>query len=240
MLGFATLQQNRVRFVSMLFVMNVSAIKSIEKQLKKQLKKKLKKQLKKQLKIMSRSRSSPLSESEKAFSPAGKTNVVLIGMPGSGKSTSGVLLAKSLGLSFLDTDLLIQQQAGALLQDLVDEEGFSGFIDIEETIVSRLEISKSVISTGGSVVYSEKAMSHFKDIGTVVYLEVSFPEITRRIQNISTRGIALKAGQNLEVLYNERLPLYRKHADITVYGDGKTIEELVTEIARYIQNGGPV
>jgi len=161
-------------------------------------------------------------------------------MPGSGKSTSGVLLAKSLGLSFLDTDLLVQQQAGTLLQDLVDEKGFSGFIDIEEKIVSRLETSQSVISTGGSVVYSEKAMSHFKEIGTVVYLEVSFPEITRRIQNISTRGIALKAGQNLETLYHERLPLYRKYADITVHGDGKTIEELVTEIAGLIRNDCPV
>ena len=186
------------------------------------------------------SRSSPSFGSKTAFLPVEKTNVVLIGMPGSGKSTSGVLLAKSLGLSFLDTDLLVQQQAGTLLQDLVDEKGFSGFIEIEEKIVSQLKASKSVISTGGSVVYSEKAMSHFKEIGTVVYLEVSFPEITRRIQNISTRGIALKAGQNLEVLYNERLPLYRKYADITVYGDGKTIEELVTEIAGCIQNRCPV
>jgi len=188
----------------------------------------------------SSSRSSTAFGSETAPFPVKKTNVVLIGMPGSGKSTSGVLLAKSLGLSFLDTDLLVQQQAGTLLQDLVDEKGFSGFIEIEEEIVSRLKAFKSVISTGGSVVYSEKAMSHFKEMGIVVYLEVSFPEITRRIQNISTRGIALKTGQNLEVLYNERLPLYRKYADITVYGDGKTIEELVTEIAGRVQNGCPV
>lgn len=189
---------------------------------------------------MSQSRSVILSGSETSVSPSGKTNIILIGMPGSGKSTSGVLLAKSLGLSFLDTDLLIQQREGTLLQDLVDEKGFSGFIEIEEKVVSRLEASKSVISTGGSVVYSEKSMSHFKSIGTIVFLDVSFPEIIRRIRNISTRGIALKAGQNLETLYDERLPLYRKYADITVHGDGKTIEEIVTEIAGCIQNGGLV
>lgn len=160
-----------------------------------------------------------------------KSNVVLIGMPGSGKSTSGVLLAKTLGLSFLDSDLLIQQQKGALLQDLVDQKGFSGFIDLEEKVVSRLEAANSVISTGGSVVYSDKIMSHLRNIGIIIFLDVSYPEIVRRIRNISTRGIALKSGQDLEALYGERLPLYRKYADLTVSGDDKSIEELVTEIA---------
>lgn len=170
------------------------------------------------------------------FNQSDTKNVVLIGMPGSGKSTSGVLLAKSLGLSFLDSDLLIQQQEGMLLQDLVDTAGFSGFIELEEKTVSNLKAADSVISTGGSVVYSEKSMAHLKEIGTIVYLRVSFPEILRRIQNISTRGIALKEGQSLEDLYEERRPLYEKYADITVSGDGKTIEELVTEIAEIIQN----
>ncbi|WNY28154.1 Shikimate kinase [Methanimicrococcus stummii] len=164
-----------------------------------------------------------------------KQNVVLIGMPGSGKSTSGVLLAKSLGLSFVDTDLLIQQQEGMLLQDLVDSAGFSGFIQIEEKIVSNLQASNSVISTGGSVVYGEKSMARLKEIGIVVYLDVSFPEIMRRIQNISTRGIALKENQSLGNLYEERRPLYEKYADITVSGDNKTIEELVTEIIEKIR-----
>ncbi|WNY23372.1 Shikimate kinase [Methanimicrococcus hongohii] len=163
-------------------------------------------------------------------------NVILIGMPGSGKSTSGVLLAKSLGLSFLDTDLLIQQQEGMLLQDIVDSAGFSDFIQIEENIISNLQASNSVISTGGSVVYGEKSMNRLKEIGTIVYLDVSFPEIMRRIQNISTRGIALKSGQSLENLYEERRPLYERYADITVSGDNKTIEELVTETAEKIQN----
>ncbi|MBZ3935117.1 shikimate kinase [Methanimicrococcus blatticola] len=162
-------------------------------------------------------------------------NIILIGMPGSGKSTSGILLAKSLGLSFMDTDLLIQQQEGMLLQDLADSAGFSGFIEIEEKIISQIQVSKCVISTGGSVVYGEKSMAHLKDIGIIVFLDVTFPEIMRRIQNISTRGIALKEGQSLENLYEERRPLYEKYADITVSGDGKTIEELVTEIAENLQ-----
>jgi len=164
-----------------------------------------------------------------------KTNVILIGMPGSGKSTSGILLAKTLGLSFLDSDLLIQQQEGTLLQELVNQKGFFGFVEIEERIVSNLSAAHCVISTGGSVVYSEKSMNHFQKIGIIVYLDVSFSEIMRRIQNISTRGIALKDGQSLENLYDERLPLYQKYADLTVSGDGKTIEELVTEIAEKLQ-----
>jgi Shikimate kinase len=170
-----------------------------------------------------------------AVSPLEKTNVILIGMPGSGKSTSGILLAKTLGLSFLDSDLLIQQQEGTLLQDIVNQKGFFGFVEIEERIVSNLSAASCVISTGGSVVYSEKSMNHFQKIGRIVYLDVSFSEIMRRIQNISTRGIALKDGQSLKNLYDERLPLYQKYADLTVSGDGKTIEELVTEIAEKIK-----
>ncbi len=169
------------------------------------------------------------------FDSSGKENIVLIGMPGSGKSTSGVLLAKSLGLSFLDTDLLIQQQEGMLLQEIADSAGFAGFVDIEEKVISNLQASGCVISTGGSVVYGEKSMVHLKETGTVIFLDVSFPEIMRRIQNISTRGIALKEGQSLENLYEERRPLYEKYADITVTGDHKTIEELVTEITERLQ-----
>ena len=162
-------------------------------------------------------------------------NVILIGMPGSGKSTSGVLLAKSLGLSFVDTDLLLQHQEGSLLQDLISQRGFSGFIQAEEKIISSLDVKKSVISTGGSVIYSSESMSHLRDIGVIVYLQVSFEEIVNRIQNISTRGIALKDGQSLKNLYDERLPLYEKYADIIVSGDGKSIEEFVTEITKKVK-----
>ncbi|MDY0266947.1 MAG: shikimate kinase [Methanimicrococcus sp.] len=163
-------------------------------------------------------------------------NIVLIGMPGSGKSTTGVLLAKSLGFSFLDTDLLLQEQTGMLLQNLVDSKGFFGFVDIEEQILSELNVSNTVISTGGSVIYGEKTMRRLKQIGTVIFLNVSFPEIMRRIKNISTRGIALKDGQSLENLYAERLPLYQKYADLTVSGDNQTVEELVTRITQRLQN----
>lgn len=170
------------------------------------------------------------------FEKSNLKNIVLIGMPGSGKSTSGVLLAKSLGFSFLDTDLLLQEQTGMLLQDLVDSKGFFGFIDIEEQILSDLNVSNTVISTGGSVIYGEKSMNRLKQTGIVIFLDVSFPEIMRRIRNISTRGIALKDGQSLENLYIERLSLYQKYADLTISGDNKTIEELVTEITELLQN----
>ena len=123
-----------------------------------------------------------------------------------------------------------------LLQDIADQFGFSGFIEIEERAVSCVSAVNCVISTGGSVIYSEKSMKRLSEIGTIVYLDVSFPEIMRRIQNISTRGIALKSGQCLENLYAERLPLYQKYAEITVSGDGKTVEELVTEIASKIRS----
>ncbi|MDR2944848.1 MAG: shikimate kinase [Methanosarcinales archaeon] len=165
----------------------------------------------------------------------GKENIVLIGMPGSGKSTTGVLLAKSIGFSFSDTDLLIQRQTNMLLQEIADSAGFSGFIEIEENIISGIQASKCVISTGGSAIYGEKSMARLKEIGIIVFLDVAFPEITRRIQNISTRGIALKAGQSLETLYEERRPLYQKYADIIVSGDNKTVEELVTEIIEKLQ-----
>ncbi|MDV0446194.1 Shikimate kinase [Methanosarcinaceae archaeon Ag5] len=164
------------------------------------------------------------------------SNIILIGMPGAGKSTTGVLLAKTLCMSFSDTDLLIQEKTGTPLQDLVDKYGFDGFTKIEEEIISEISPKNTIISTGGSVIYSEKAMKHLQSLGTIVYLNVSFPEIMRRIQNISTRGIALHDGQSLEDLYEERRPLYEKYADITVDGDKKTVEEMVTEIAEKMRN----
>ncbi|WNY24559.1 shikimate kinase [Methanolapillus millepedarum] len=164
------------------------------------------------------------------------SNIILIGMPGAGKSTTGVLLAKTLCMSFSDTDLLIQEQRGVPLQDLVDNFGFAGFTKIEEDVISEISPKNTIISTGGSVIYSERAMKHLQKLGTIVYLSVRFPEIMCRIQNISTRGIVLHDGQTLEELYEERRPLYEKYADITIFGDNKTIEEMVTEIAEKIKD----
>jgi shikimate kinase len=166
-----------------------------------------------------------------------KKNVVLIGMPGAGKSTLGVLLAKALGMGFVDTDLLIQQHEGKLLQEIIDAYGLDKFMLLEESVVAEANIYGSVIATGGSVVYSEKAMSALKKNGTVVYLDVEFSELERRLTNITTRGIVLKDGFTLKDLFDERLPLYRKYADITVKTGTNDIEESLAEVKSKLQAG---
>ena len=152
-------------------------------------------------------------------------------MSGAGKSTLGVLLAKALGLHFVDTDIIIQQKTGKLLQELIDTEGVSRFLEIEEEIVSSQDLQSTVIATGGSVVYSEKAMRHLKRNGTIVYLAVEYAELEKRLFNITTRGIVFKGGQDLKTVYEERLPLYETYADITVnstaYGIERSIEEIL-------------
>ena len=160
-----------------------------------------------------------------------RQNIVLIGMPGCGKSTTGVLLAKTLGMSFLDTDLILQQRESSRLQDLVDTLGFDGFRKAEERAILSVDVSGCVIATGGSVVYSDAGMAHLKKNGLVLYLKVTPEEIERRITNISTRGIALHPGQTLSQLYDERSPLYEKYADIVVPVGDMTIEETVTVLA---------
>ena len=157
-------------------------------------------------------------------------NIILIGMSGAGKSTLGVLLAKALGKSFTDTDLRIQQREGRLLQDIIDGNGVDAFLKAEESAVLSVTDENSVIATGGSVVYSEAAMQHLRSDGTVVYLRVSFEELTERLSNITTRGIVFKNGSDLAGVYGERLPLYEKYADITVECTGRTIEQSVCEI----------
>lgn len=157
-------------------------------------------------------------------------NIVLIGMPGAGKSTIGVLLAKTLGMSFIDTDLVIQEREGKLLQDIISLHGIRKFLDIEENAILSLNCKASVVATGGSVVYSEKAMRHLKQNATVVYLKVEYEEIERRITNILTRGIAMDKGQNLVDIYNERLPLYERYADIIIDCSEKGIEDIIQEI----------
>lgn len=163
-------------------------------------------------------------------------NIILIGMPGAGKSTIGVLLAKTLGYKFVDTDLLIQEQEGALLQDIINQKGLDEFLQIEERINSNLEYVNTIIATGGSVVYSEKAMEHLKKIGKVIYLELPINIINKRVKNIKTRGVAMQKGQTLEQLYEKRCPLYEKYADAVIEAEGKSMEELVEIIVKLSLN----
>lgn len=162
-------------------------------------------------------------------------NIVLIGMSGAGKSTLGVLLAKALGMDFIDTDLIIQQLEGRLLQEIIDHEGIDKFMEIEEKIVSELELNNCVISTGGSVIYSNKAMNALKQVGQIVYLHVPYEEIQKRLINITTRGIVMKKGNSLKDVYEERLPLYMKYSDITFDCSNKDIERCVSEIIESMQ-----
>lgn len=145
-----------------------------------------------------------------------KDNIILIGMPGCGKSTIGVLLAKNLAYGFLDSDLVIQEQSGRKLQDMIDEMGPEAFSAFEDAVNATLIPHNTVIATGGSAVYGTRAMEHFKEIGTVVYLKASYETIEKRIRNFATRGIVIPEGQTFRDVYNERTALYEKYADITV------------------------
>ena len=152
-------------------------------------------------------------------------NVVLIGMPGCGKSTVGVVLAKILGYRFLDSDLLIQESENRLLHDIIEQEGIEGFEAIENKVNASIDVKRSVIATGGSVVYGREAMEHLRSIGVVVYIRLPFEEIRKRLGNLHKRGVAIREGQTLRDLYDERVPLYEKYADITVDVDGRNISE---------------
>jgi len=143
-------------------------------------------------------------------------NVVLIGMPGSGKSTVGVLLAKALGYEFLDVDLVIQRREGALLQEILDARGVEAFLDAEEEAVRSVDCRKHVVAPGGSAVCRERAALHLKTLGPVVYLRVPLEELHSRIQNLSTRGIAMEPGQTLADVMAFREPLYEKYADLVI------------------------
>lgn len=153
-------------------------------------------------------------------------NLVFIGMPGSGKSTVGVLVAKRLGLGFIDTDLLIQQAEGRTLQEIVDQDGYLALRKVEERVLLGLQERGGVISTGGSAVYSERAMDHLRQAGTVVFLDIPLSVVRERIGDYSLRGISRRPGQSLEALYNERFALYSRYADLTVPGQGLTQEEV--------------
>lgn len=164
-----------------------------------------------------------------------KTNITLIGMPGAGKSTIGIVLAKLLGYDFLDSDLLIQKAEGKLLWQIMRDEGIDGFNRIEEQINSSICAEHTVIATGGSAVYGAKAMEHLKSLGTVVYLEVSCKKLTHRLGDLNKRGVVLRPGQTLADLYEERTPLYEKYADIIIHTGNKSVQQAAQEIVQKIR-----
>ena len=154
-------------------------------------------------------------------------SIILIGMPAVGKSTVGVVVAKRLGYEFIDTDLLIQKQENRLLKEIIEDEGIDGFLKIENQVNCDVQAERAVISPGGSVVYCQETMEHYKKIGVVVYLRASFETINNRIRNAKNRGVVLKEGQTLERLYEERVKLFEKYADITIDEDGKELGETI-------------
>ena len=169
---------------------------------------------------------------EKSLVP-GRDNIVLIGMPGAGKSTLGIVLAKILCMDFVDADLLIQQSCDKSLQRLIDTLGPDAFIEIENQVLSEMSFEHSVIATGGSAIYSDAAMKHLGEIGRIVYLKISFDELKRRLADFSDRGVVMKGGigMSLRDLYDERLPLYEKYADITVDVNDLTITAAARKVA---------
>ena len=164
-----------------------------------------------------------------------KKNIVLIGMPGVGKSTIGVILAKILGYQFVDADLVIQEQYGKLLKEIIAERGVDGFVQVENDVNKSLNPHKAVIATGGSVVYGQEAMEHLKEIATVVYLKLKYPELKKRLGNLKKRGVVLRDGQTLKDIYDERIPLYEKYADIIVDEQNCNIEDTVQKLVEILE-----
>ncbi len=170
-----------------------------------------------------------------------KDNIIMIGMPGAGKSTVGVILAKALNYHFLDSDLVIQEKEGRLLREIIAEDGLDAFIKIEEEVNAGIDTERTVIATGGSVIYGAEAMEHFKEIGTIVYIKLSYENVLSRVGNPKKRGVVLKESQSFLDLYEERCPLYEKYADITVEADGLEIGDVLEKIKRSFtnrENGG--
>lgn len=161
-----------------------------------------------------------------------KENIVLIGMPGVGKSTVGVILAKVLGYQFIDADLVIQKRENRLLHEIISEEGLEGFLKAEENanVYIAQNEEKSIVATGGSVVYCEKAMQELKKTGRVIYLELEYDQLKKRLGNLKGRGVVLKDGQDLRGLYEERIPLYEKYADLTVNEKNLDVEQTLQKI----------
>jgi len=162
-------------------------------------------------------------------------NIVLIGMPSAGKSTVGVILAKTLGMNFIDTDLVIQEKTGKLLQDIINQQGTESFLETEEDVVLSLKVNNTIVATGGSVVLCDKAIKHLKQSGIVIYLQIEFQEIVKRLDNITTRGVVLAKGQNLEAMYNQRVLLYESYSDIIIDCSNKAVEEIIFKIINIIK-----
>ena len=162
-------------------------------------------------------------------------NIILIGMPGSGKSSLGVVLAKKIGFGFIDSDLVIQQREGMTLERIIEKHGDAGFIQIENAVNCSISPHHTVIATGGSAVYGKEAMEHLRQIGTVIYLKLDYADIDRRLSDIKGRGVVLKDGQTLKDLYDERVVLYEKYADITIAEDGLNVEQTIEKIVAQIQ-----
>lgn len=162
-------------------------------------------------------------------------NIIFIGMPAVGKSAIGVILAKKIGYQFIDTDLLIQEKTGHLLKDIISEKGIEAFLKIEDEINSQVNVENAIISPGGSVVYCENAMNHYKKIGTIVYLQASFEMIRPRLGNTTRRGVVLRKNQTLRDLYDERVKLFEKYADITVSQDHANLMQNVERVVAALE-----
>ena len=163
-------------------------------------------------------------------------NITLIGMPASGKSTVGVLLAKRLGYSFVDVDIVIQEKEGRLLKEIIAEEGLGGFMEVENRINAGLSVHESIIAPGGSVIYGKEAMEHLKEISTVVYLKLSYEAVEARLGNLVDRGVVLKDGMTLRDLYEERVPYYERYADITVDETGRDAGQTVDLLREMLED----
>ena len=148
----------------------------------------------------------------------------------------GVLLAKRLGYSFVDVDILIQEKEGRLLREIIEKEGLDGFLEVENRVNARLQAQRAVIAPGGSVIYGKEAMEHLREISTVVYLKLSYEEVEKRLGNLADRGVAIREGMTLLDLYNERIPYYERYAHITVEEAGKTAGDVVDELRAMVEN----
>ncbi|HEY5673848.1 MAG TPA: shikimate kinase [Malonomonas sp.] len=165
-----------------------------------------------------------------------KSNLILIGMPGAGKSTVGVILAKRLGFNFIDTDLLIQAQQRNRLQEIIDTQGLEKFRQIEEQVLIDLSASRTIIATGGSVVYSEAGMAALQQTGHLIYLQEELDRLLQRIADMGQRGLVMAAGQSFEQLYQERTPRYEKYAELTIPCNELTAEEVAAQIETEVTN----